>query len=102
MRPNRGKGVPDGEPTKPTEHLGIDLGVVNIATTSDGEAFESDATKKMRRRYGRLRGILQEKGIRSARRKLRTISGRERRFKTDTNHIISKRIVCAAQGTRRG
>ncbi|WP_214021601.1 zinc ribbon domain-containing protein [Methanoculleus sp.] len=37
-----------------------------------------------------------------ARRKLRKISGRERRFKTDTNRVISKRIVCAAEGTKRG
>ncbi|NLA38006.1 MAG: hypothetical protein GX882_01200 [Methanomicrobiales archaeon] len=29
----------DGEPTKPTEYPGVDLGVVTIATTSDGGVF---------------------------------------------------------------
>ncbi|MDD3857630.1 MAG: transposase [Methanoculleus sp.] len=93
--------TPDIEPAKPSEYLGVDLGVVNIATTSDGVTFSSDATEKVRQRYGRLRGILQEVGTKSAKRKLRQISGRERRFKTNTNHIISKQIVCVAQGTKR-
>jgi len=94
--------TPDVEPAEPTEYLGVDLGVVNIATTSEGEVFSSAATEKVRQRYGRLRGILQKMGTKSAKRKLRQISGRERRFKTDTNHVISKRIVCVAQGTKRG
>jgi len=94
--------TPDIEPAKPSEYLGVDLGVVNIATTSDGVIFSSDATEKVQQRYGRLRGILQKKGTKSAKRKLRTIFGRERRFKTDTNHVISKQIVCVAQGTKRG
>ena len=94
--------TPDVEIEPPTEYLGVDLGVVNIATTSDGEIFSSAATEKVRRRYGRLRGILQKMGTKSAKRKLRQISGRERRFKTNTNHVISKRIVCATQGTKRG
>lgn len=33
--------------------------------------------------------------------KLKTISGRERRFKKDTNHVISKCIVSKAKGTNR-
>jgi len=94
--------TPDGEPADPSEYLGVDLGVVTIATTSDGTIFSSEATEKVRRRYGRLRGILQKTGTRSAKRRLRKIAGRERRFKTDTNHVISKRIVCAAEGTKRG
>jgi putative transposase len=94
--------TPDVEPTEPTGYLGVDLGVVKIATTSDGTAFSSEATEKVRQRYGRLRGVLQKTGTKSAKRKLQQISGRERRFKTDTNHVISKRIVCAAEGTKRG
>ena len=94
--------TPDAECAESTEYLGVDLGVVNIATTSDGAVFSSAATEKVRRRYGRLRGILQKTGTKSAKRRLRTVSGREHRFKTDTNHVISKRIVCAAEGTKRG
>jgi len=94
--------TPDIEPVDPSGFLGVDLGVVNIATTSDGEIFSSDATEKVRQRYGRHKGVLQKTGTRSAKRRLQKISGRERRFKTNTNHVISKQIVCAAQGTKRG
>ncbi len=94
--------IPDVEPTEPSEYIGVDLGVVKIATTSDGAIFSSEATERVRKRYGRLKGVLQKVGTKSAKRKLRQISGRERRFKTDTNHVISKQIVCAAEGTKRG
>ncbi|MEN6513689.1 transposase [Methanoculleus sp.] len=94
--------TPDAEPAEPSEYLGVDLGVVKIATTSDGATFSSDATEKVRKRYGRLKGVLQKVGTKSAKRKLQKISGRERRFKTDTNHVISKQIVCAAEGTKQG
>lgn len=94
--------IPDVEPAEPTGYLGVDLGVMNIATTSDGEVFSSAATEKVRQRYGSLRARLQACGTKDAKEKLRRISGRERRFKADINHIISKRIVCAAQGTKWG
>ena len=94
--------TPDIEPADPSGFLGVDLGVVKIATTSDGEIFSSEATEKVRQRYGRHKGALQKTGTKSAKRRLRKISGRERRFKTNTNHVISKQIVCAAQDTKRG
>ena len=94
--------TPDIEPADPSGFLGVDLGVVNIATTSEGEVYSSEATEKVRQRYGRHKGALQKTGTKSAKRRLRKISGRERRFKTNTNHVISKQIVCAAQDTKRG
>ena len=44
---------------------------------------------------------MQKVGTKSAKRKLKKISGRERRFKKDTNHVISKAIVSKAKGTAR-
>jgi putative transposase len=41
----------------------------------------------------RVRKRLQTKGTRSARRRLVTVSGRERRLKADANHVVAKRIV---------
>ena len=38
----------------------------------------------------------------NAKRKLKAISGRERRFKANTNHTIAKRIVAKATDTGRG
>lgn len=47
----------------------------------------------MRAQYAYLRKELQSKGTRSAKRKLKRLNGRERRFVTDVNHCISKQIV---------
>jgi IS605 OrfB family transposase len=44
---------------------------------------------------------LQRVGTRSAKRKLKKISGKERRFKKDVNHVITKKIVSKAKGTAR-
>src|SRR5262249_53169310 len=44
---------------------------------------------------------LQQVGTRSAHRKLRKLSGKQRRYQTHQNHIISKRLVNAAQRTKR-
>jgi putative transposase len=81
--------------------LGIDLGIENIVTDSDRQIFESKNMEKKRQKYSRLRSILQHAGTKSAKRKLRKLSGRERRFKKDINHQISKAIVSKAKGTIR-
>jgi IS605 OrfB family transposase len=73
--------------------LGIDRGIVNVAVCSDNTFFNSSAVKNVRSKYAHLRAELQSKGTRSAIRKLRKMSGRERRFVTDANHCISKHIV---------
>ncbi len=82
--------------------LGIDLGVTNIATDSDGTIHSGNAIKSVRYRHRRLRNKLQKKGTLSAKRRLRKLSGQEARFAKDVNHTISKRIVREAQRTKRG
>jgi len=94
--------IPDRRVDEPQKFLGVDLGIVNIATTSDGTTYSGEATEKVRRRYSSLRARLQRAGTKDAKEKLRQISGRENRFKTNTNHIISNDVVIAAQGTQRG
>jgi putative transposase len=79
------------------EFLGVDLGIVNIATDSDGSAMNN-----VRHRHRRLRKKLQSKGTKSSRRRLKKLSGAERRFARDVNHTVSKRIVAAAKDTGRG
>ena len=86
----------------PKGFLGVDLGIVNIATDSDGEVFSGKHLNSVRQRYRRLRSKLQKKGTKSAKRLLKKISGRERRFANDVNHCISKRIVEKAERTGRG
>lgn len=85
-----------------SEYLGVDLGIVNIATDSDGERYSGDAIERVRVRHQRLRDALQARGTRSAKRHLRRLVGQEARFRSDTNHVISKRLVASAKGTDRG
>jgi len=81
--------------------LGVDLGIVNIATDSDGETYSGAQVNNLRRRHAKLRAKLQQKGTRSAKRLLKKRRRKERRFARDVNHVISKRIVEKAEGTGR-
>lgn len=84
------------------DFLGVDLGVTNIATDSTGEVHQGKTIKGVRYRQRRLRQKLQRKGTQSTRRRLRKLSGKERRFAADVNHQISKRIVAKAERTGQG
>ena len=86
----------------PKGFLGVDLGIVNIATLSDGTNFSGKHLNHVRNRNLRLRRKLQKKGTRSARRLLAKRSGREARFVKYTNHCISKKIVTEAKRTGYG
>jgi len=74
--------------------LGVDVGVNNLAVCSDGKVFKGHKTKIMQYQY--LRRKLQRKGTKSARRKLKSISGRQKRYMRGVNHKISKDIVSSA------
>ncbi|MBR9702902.1 IS200/IS605 family element transposase accessory protein TnpB, partial [Candidatus Woesearchaeota archaeon] len=85
------KGAP--KPETPKTVLGVDLGVNNIAVCSNNMFFNSKHLKKVKGRYQYLQKKLQSIGTRSAKRKLKKLSGRERRFVTDLNHCISEKLV---------
>ena len=93
--------VEEPPPEEVDDVLGVDLGIINIATDSDGEVFSGSTVNNVRHRHRRLRAKLQRKGTRAARRRLKKLSGKERRFAQDVNHQISKRLVAKAEGTRR-
>jgi putative transposase len=82
--------------------LGVDLGIVNIATSSDGQRSAGARLNRYRKRQLRLRKRLQAKKTSSARRLLKKRRRKEARFAADINHQVSKRIVAAAQRTGRG
>jgi len=94
--------VPDGAPVDPEGWLGVDLGIRNLATDSDGECHSGSGVETVRQRMLRLRGALQAVGTKSAKRHLKRLSGHEARFRSDVNHTISKRIVQKAKDTARG
>lgn len=86
----------------PNGWLGVDFGIVNVATDSDGEVHQGKTLKNVRHRHRRLRQKLQSKGTKSTRRRLKKLAGKERKFATWVNHNISKGIVAKAKGTGRG
>jgi IS605 OrfB family transposase len=88
--------------THPTGWVGVDRGIVNLATTSDGKNFCGKELTRYRRRQARLRAELQAKGTKSARRKLRRRAKREARHAAHVNHVIAKEIVADAERTGRG
>ena len=94
--------VEEPPPGTPEDWIGVDLGIANIATDSDGETHTSEKTEKSRKRYERIRSRLQAAGTRSAKRHLKKLAKRERRMKRDANHVISKRLVSKAVETNRG
>jgi IS605 OrfB family transposase len=94
--------VAEADPVDPRGFLGVDLGVVNIATDSDGRVYTGEKLNSYRRRQLRLRARVQAKGTTSARRLLARRRRKEARHATDTNHVISKRIVAEAARTSRG
>jgi putative transposase len=81
--------------------LGVDLGIINIATDSDGEVYSAAQINGLRKRHAKLRAKLQQKGTKSAKRLLKKRRRKEQRFARDVNHVISKRIVEKAEGTGR-
>jgi IS605 OrfB family transposase len=87
---------------EPVRWLGVDLGIVNLATDSDGTAYGGKVVRAVRYRNRQLRSRLQAKGTKSAKRLLRKRRRRESRFARDVNHVISKAIVREAKGTGRG
>lgn len=80
--------------------VGVDLGIVNPATDSRGKFYGSEHWEEVERKHAALRSELQSKGTRSAKRKLKRTSGRQRRFRRDCDHVLSKRLVQAMESAQ--
>jgi putative transposase len=84
--------------TEPTgKAIGVDLGINRLAVTSHPRFFGGKQTKETNNRYFRLRRSLQTKGTKSAKRHLKKLSGKLKRFQGDANHVIAKQIVSSCQ-----
>lgn len=78
--------------------IGIDAGLRQIMTIYNpktGQTFFKNGQniKKKRRNYAKKRQSLQSKNTKSAKRRLKELSGRENRWMTDVNHCLSKTLV---------
>lgn len=78
---------------KTGKYLGIDRGIRKLAVCSNNKFYSGGQVRRTCQKYLKLRKKLQECGSRSAKRHLCRVSGKEKRFKSDVNHQISKNIV---------
>ena len=99
--------APDAAASEAGDFLGVDLGIINLAATSDGEFVKQSTGPKhgpgnvVRARYRQMRRKLHKKDPKSAKRLLTKRSGREHRFCRDVNHCISTALLSTAKGTQR-
>ncbi len=85
--------TPTPEFASTTETVGVDLGIANPATDSNNNFYGEQHWKKVEQRVFELQRRLQNKGTKSAKRHLKRLSGRRRRFQKDCDHVLSKRLV---------
>ena len=92
--------LPEDPPIEPKRFIGVDLGIVNLATDSDGNTYTGEAVEAKRKRSHTARQSYQSTGTKSAKRRLKKMSGRQSRFQRVTNHGIAKRLVQYAKDTK--
>jgi putative transposase len=89
--------VAEPTPETHTTLVGVDVGqrylAVATALQNQTSFYSGKQIRAKADHYARLRKRLQQKGTRSATRRLIAISGRERRLKQGCNHTISRHIV---------
>ena len=84
------------------EFIGVDMGLVDIATLSNGKSFNSKQLTEYREKKQKVRSSLQSKGTKNSKRVLKRLSGKERTHGTIINHTISKQIVQLAKSENKG
>lgn len=81
------------EAIKSTNVIGVDFGRRDIAVTSNGEKWDGQQIKDARDKFAKVRASLQKKGTKGAKRALKRLSGRERRYQNWLNHTIGRAII---------
>lgn len=103
--------LPDGSPIPASDFIGVDLGINNLATTSDGKRETGADVERVRHHNTKRRKLLQHEADtqknagrrpKSVRRALKRLGSKEARFRRHENHVISKQLVAAATDTGRG
>ena len=73
--------------------VGVDIGVNNLLVASNDFKVKGKAILRKRHRFRELRSSLQSKGTKSAKRRLKRLSGRERRWMDAILHKVSRKFV---------
>jgi len=94
--------VPEADPVATTNHLGVDVGICTVASSTDGKQtlrFPGEPIRRVRNHHYQLRRGLQRHNTRSSRRRVRKLRDKESRTVRTYNHLVSRRIVSQAQRT---
>lgn len=94
--------VPDADIMDIEEFIGVDFGLVSIATLSNGKEFNSKKLQDYREKRQKVRSSVQSKRTRGSKKLLKRLSGRERTTASIINHTISKQIVAIAKDENKG
>lgn len=93
--------LPSAPPIEPVGVLGVDLGITEIATDSNGNQYSGSVVKAVRQRVKEHRRQLQKKNSRSAFKRLQKTRRRQSGFVRQTNHVISKELVQRALSSQK-
>ena len=94
--------VPEEDIIDVEDFIGVDFGLVNIATLSTGETLSGKELEQYRVTRQKVRSSLQAKGTKGTKKALKRLSGKERRTASIVNHTIAKRIVETAKNAKKG
>lgn len=78
---------------KQKHFVGVDMGINRPFVTSENQFFGEKQWKDHDRKIARHQRKLRAKGTKSAKRRFKQISGRRNRFRTDCDHVITKRLL---------
>lgn len=94
--------VPEEDVEDVESFVGVDFGLVSIATLSNGKEFNSKILQEYREKRQKVRSSVQSKRTRGSKKLLKRLSGRERTHASITNHTIAKQIVQIAKEENKG
>ena len=94
--------VPEEDVEDVEEFIGCDFGLTDLVVTSDGVKHSADWINSYREQRQKVRGSIQRKGTKGAKRLLKRLSGKERTTATIINHTIAKSIVKSAKEQGKG
>ena len=92
--------TPEAPPMMPERCLGVDLGIVNLTTDSDGNSYAGAPVETVRQRCAGATQTYQATGTKAAKRRLKKLAGKESRFRRWVNHTIASRLVATAKDTK--
>ena len=94
--------IPEEDVADVETFLGVDFGLVSIATLSNGKEFSSKKLQDYREKRQKVRSSVQSKRTRGSKKLLKRLSGRERTTASIINHTIAKQIVQIAKEENKG